>query len=35
MKSTEMAVKWKNIPQEMAADLRIMGISSLFKGVQK
>ena len=35
MKSTEMAVKWKNIPQEMSADLKIMGLSSLFKGVQK
>jgi len=35
MKSTEMTVIWKNIPEEMVHDLKIMGLSSLFKGVQK
>ncbi|HSW60187.1 MAG TPA: STAS domain-containing protein [bacterium] len=35
MKSTEMSVKWKNIPEEMSQDLKITGLSTLFKGVQK
>jgi ABC-type transporter Mla MlaB component len=35
MKSTKMSVKWKNIPEGMLQDLKITGLSTLFKGVQK
>jgi ABC-type transporter Mla MlaB component len=35
IKSTKMSVKWKNIPEEMSKDLKITGLSTLFKGVQK
>lgn len=35
MKSSEMLIKWKNMPVEMTEDIKLMGLSSLFKGVQK
>lgn len=35
MKSSEMEVSWKNIPEEMKNDLRLTGLSSLFKEVKK
>lgn len=34
MKSTEMKITWKNIPGELMNDLKLLGLSSNFKGVK-
>lgn len=35
MKSSDMEITWKNIPKELKNDLRLTGLSSLFKEVTK
>jgi anti-anti-sigma regulatory factor len=35
MKSSNMEITWKNIPQELKKDLKLTGLSSLFKEVKK
>jgi ABC-type transporter Mla MlaB component len=35
IKSSEMEIFWKNIPEEMKKDLKLTGLSGLFKEVKK
>lgn len=35
MKSSNMEITWKNIPQDLKKDLKLTGLSSLFKEVKK
>lgn len=35
MKSSNAEITWKNIPEEMSNDLRLTGLSNLFKEVKK
>ena len=35
MKSSDMKISWKHFPKEMEKDLKLMGLSSLFKEVKK
>ncbi|HNW81899.1 MAG TPA: STAS domain-containing protein [bacterium] len=35
MKSTQMKIVWKNIPEEFMNDLKLSGLSGYFKGVKQ